>query len=94
MDNLHSFFGKNPFQIKILYIQGSSHFTGTVVEHTRPSQSITAVGDVELMTIAPRTTLRDFRPFKINVPTMQVGLDKRSNRTVLYESSQHFDRKT
>ena len=61
VDDLHALPAEDPLQIEILDVERPADFAGAVVVHSRPARAAAAVGDVELVAIAPRPALLDLR---------------------------------
>ncbi len=94
MYNLYAFLSKNPVEIKIFHVQCTSYFAGTVVPDPGSPRTVTAIGYINLMTIAPGTSLIYIHSFEIHVAAAQVGFDVVSEGTAFYKSGQHFYRQT
>ena len=68
VDDLHAFLAEDPVQVEILHVQRPAHFAGAVVPHARAARAVAAVGDVELVAVAPRPALRHLLAFVVHVP--------------------------
>ena len=88
VQNADALLSENAVNIEIFDGKCSSDLTCAVVPDTRRAQSEAGVGDVELMAIAPRTTLFDVKAFKTDIPCAKLALDKISNGASLDEFGQ------
>ena len=93
MHYLHSFLTEDAVEVEVLDVEGTADFAGAVVPHARSAHAVTAVGDIDLMAIAPGAALRHFRTFEVHSAGTEVGLDERRERAVLDEGGKHLDGK-
>jgi hypothetical protein len=80
---LYTLPAKDPIQVKIVYVQGSSYLAGTVIMNSRPAGAVAAIGDIELVTVTPWSTLIHVPGFIINVAAGKIVLYESGDRTVL-----------
>ena len=92
VQDLHPFPAEDAVQVKVLHIQGAADFTGAVVMDARPARAVAAVGDVELVPVAPRPALLHLLALVGHVAASEVVLDQAGDRAVLDEGGQHLDR--
>src|SRR5690554_4176681 len=90
--NLHAFLTENAVQIEVLHVERASHFACAVVLNTGTTRAVTAVGNVELVAVAPGVALLHFRAFILHVAVAQVALDELGYGTAFYEGSEYFNR--
>ena len=88
--DLHALAAEDPLQVEVLHVQRPADFAGAIVVHDRAARPVAAVGEIELVTIAPRPALLDLLPLVVHVPARQIVLDEARDRAVLDERRQHF----
>ncbi len=93
MQDLNAFLAEDPVEVEILDVQHASDLTRTVVVDTRSAHAVTAVGDVELVAIAPGPALVEFLALIVDVAVSQFALDQRRDRAAGDEVGQDLDRK-
>ena len=94
VDDLHSFFPEYPLEVEIPHVERTSDFAGPVVPDSRAAGAIAAVGDVDLVAVAPRSPLGDLRTLEVHPARTQVRLDERCERTSLYEGREDLHGKS
>ena len=90
--DLHPFLPEDAVEVEIFHVEGASHFTGAVVPDTRSAGTVAAVGDVDLVTVAPGAALRHLGTLEVHPAAAQVGLDERGERAPLDEGRENLDR--
>ena len=90
MDDSCAFLTEDAIQIKILDVQSASDFAGAIVLDIGSAGAVAAVGDIELVTIAPGAAGRDDRAFIIQTAETQVVFDKGCDGIVGDKSRQQF----
>ena len=78
----------------ILHVECAANFASPVVPDARAARTVTAVGDVELVPVAPRATLRHFRSLEVHPAAAKVVLDDLRNRAAFDKRRQNLDRQT
>ena len=94
MDDLDSLFSENLIKVKIFDIEQSSDFACAVVLHAGSAAAVSAVGEVELVTVSPGTALLYLRSLVSHVAAGEVVFDHAGDRTVFDERGQDFDGKS
>ena len=90
MQDLYAFYAEDTFYVEILDVQGTSYFACTVIAYAGTSGAVTAVCDVELVTITPGTALFYFSTFIVDAAGTKVALDEVCDGAVLYEGGQNL----
>ena len=67
MNDLRAVFGKDTIEIKIFDVQLATDFACAIILHTWSTRTRTAVGHIDLMAIAPRSSLIKLFSFKVHV---------------------------
>jgi hypothetical protein len=80
---LYTIPAKDPIQVKIVDVQGSSNLAGTVIMDPRPAGAVAAIGDIELVPVAPWSTLFNLPGLIINMAAGKIVLYESGDRTVL-----------
>ncbi len=83
MNYLYTLLVKYPIQVKIVDVQGASYLAGTVIMNPRPAGAVAAVGDIELVAVAPGAALIHLLGLIINMAAGKIVLYESGNRTVL-----------
>ena len=80
MDDLHAFAAEDAVEVEVLDVQRPADFAGAVVGDARAARAVAAVGQVELVAIAPGAALLDFLALVVDVPAGEVVLDEAGDR--------------
>src|SRR5664280_876254 len=94
MQYLYPFSDKKAVKIEILYVKCSTDFTCTVIMNSWPAGSISAVGNIKLVTVTPWTTLLNLNTFICNMPATKIIFDKSCDGALFYKGCEHLDRKS
>ena len=94
MDDLYAFLSENTVKVEILDVEGTAYFTCTVVPYARTTAAIAAVCYVDLVAVAPRTTLLYLSALIVHAAALEVSLDELSERAALDECGEDLDRKS
>ena len=92
--NANTLFAKQTLKVEILNRKGTADLACAVVLYTRAAGTVARVCDVELMAVAPRTTLLNLGTLKGHTTAEKVVLDHLGDRAILNESGQNMGRKT
>ncbi len=92
MEDPRALLTEDAVEVEVVHVEHAADLTGAVVVYARAAATSTAVGDVELMPIAPRRPLRDLRTLIDHVPAGEIMLDQRRDRTVCNKRRQDLYR--
>ena len=92
VDYLHAFLPEDAVEVEILHIERTAYLTGTVVPDAGSAGTVTAVGYVDLMAVAPGTALRNLGTFEVHSAGTEVALDDGGERAALDEGREDLHR--
>ncbi|MPN63513.1 hypothetical protein SDC9_211277 [bioreactor metagenome] len=67
MKYLNTLFSEQAVEVKIINIKCPANFAGAVILNARTSGAVSAVSDIELMTVSPGTALFHILSFIIHI---------------------------
>ena len=91
MDHFHAFIPEDAVQVEVFRPERPADFSGAVVPDARAPESRPAVGDVDLVPVAPRAALGHFRPLDVHPPAAEIGPDECRERMPFDKGGQDLD---
>ena len=92
MHDLNPLFFKDPGHVKVTGVQDAADLAGTIIVDTRSPRAKAAVGNIELVPVAPGATLFNFRALVNHVAAGQAVFYKLSDRASFDKGGQHLYR--
>ena len=90
VDDPRAFLAEDAVEVEVADVEGAAYFAGAVIVDPRSAHTVAGVGDVDLVAVAPRAALVDFRPLVVDVPAPQVLLDEPRDRAAFHKGGQHL----
>ena len=90
VQHLNALVAEQALEVEVLYVQRAADFTGAVVGHARAALTVAAVGDIELMAIAPGASLLNLSALVFDMAAAEVILDEARDGRILYKGGQHL----
>lgn len=94
MNELSSFATEDSLKVEVLRPEHAPDFTGSVIGNTRSAGARSAICKIDLVTIAPGTTLIEFGALVAHVPACEIVLDEAGDGAVFDKGGQNLNGKS